>query len=419
MEKLNNKVKVTGMGVITPIGIGLKSFSEALKKGESNFSKISFTEEAFEFPIGKVNDFCFKEQITKIGLSSELEKKAKRLRNISESTAYGVFCALEAWKDADFNTDIDVTRVAIISGGSNTQQASLQSIQDKYRNKLHFLNPTYGFNFFDTDVVGTVSEILGIKGEGTSIGAASASGNIAMIQGSRLIHSDEYDVVIVIAPMMNLSIYEYQGFTALGAMAKINENQQPSEIYKPFDQEHCGFVYGQSAGCIILESNDHASKRGKTSYGTISGYGTSLDANRKPNPSQEGEEVAMQKAIQMAQIDPKHIDYVNTHGTGSVIGDKTEISALVSIGLSEVKANSTKSLIGHGLSAAGVVESIASFIQMKENFLHINKNLVKPIDDQIFWVKDQPLETDIKYTMSNSFGFGGVNTSIILKKDEL
>ncbi|WP_136667785.1 beta-ketoacyl synthase N-terminal-like domain-containing protein [Flavobacterium sp. H122] len=420
MKRLETSVKVTGMGVVTPIGIGLSQFTSGLKKGTTNFSRMEFnhSRSSFSFPVAKVNDFNLSGLIGEINVNERIIEKTKRLRNISASTSFGVYSALEAWADAGLtDANIDLTRVAIVSGGTNTQQASLKEIQDKYREKLQFMNPNYGFNFFDTDLVGVLSELFGIRGEGHVIGAASASGNMAIIQGARLIKSNEYDLIIVVAPLMELSIYEFQGFTSMGAMAVISEGMDPSEICRPFDEAHCGFVNGQSAGCMILESEEHAAKRGKNAYGSIAGYGLNMDANRNPNPSIEGEEKAMRSAMINAGVNFQEIDYVNTHGTASKIGDKTEIEALLSIGLEGVKANSTKSLIGHALSAAGVVESIASLLQMKYNFLHPNNNLINPINDKIYWIKEESKSMVLNYTMSNNFGFGGINTSIIFKKN--
>ncbi|WP_161964265.1 beta-ketoacyl synthase N-terminal-like domain-containing protein [Chitinophaga flava] len=410
----------SGLGVITPTGIGLPQFTAALKEGRTNFSDITFeySDQVLRFPVGKASDFDFQTLVAAINLDSRVIDKAKRMRNISASTVYGLYCALSAWADAGLNdTDIDPARVAIVSGGSNTQQAALQMTQDKCRGKMQFMNPNYGVNFFDTDMVGVISEILGITGEGHSIGAASASGNMAIIQGHRLISSGEYDVVLVVAPLMDLSVYEYQGFTALGAMAAIPAETAPGAVCRPFDNTHGGFVYGQSAGCLVLESATYAARRRKQAYGTIAGYGIGIDANRGPNPSAEGEKNAMLAAIKAAGITSGEINYVNTHGTASPTGDKTEVAAMLAAGLAGVRANSTKSLIGHGLTAAGLVECITSLIQMKENFLHRSNNLVNPISDEIDWIKDTVSATDVNYTLSNSFGFGGINTSIVIRKN--
>ncbi|HVI45324.1 MAG TPA: beta-ketoacyl synthase N-terminal-like domain-containing protein [Chitinophaga sp.] len=420
MSVSKHEIKVTGLGVITPTGAGQHQFTAALKEGKTNFSAITiaYSDQELRFPLGKAADFDFQSSVAAINLDSSVIDKAKRMRNISASTLHGLYCALEAWVDAGLNdADIDVARVAIVSGGSNTQRATLQMTQDKYRGKLQFMNPNYGVNFFDTDVVGVISETLGITGEGHSIGAASASGNMAIVQGYRLISSGEYDVVLVVAPLMDLSVYEYQGFTVMGAMAAIPAEAVPDAVCRPFDNAHGGFVYGQSAGCLILESAIHTARRGKRAYGTIAGYGIGIDANRGPNPSVAGEKNAMLAAIKAAGITPGDINYVNTHGTASPTGDKTEVAAMLAAGLAGVRANSTKSLIGHGLTAAGLVECIASLIQMKGNFLHKSHNLLNPISDEIDWVKDTISITAIDYTLSNSFGFGGMNTSIVIRKN--
>ncbi|MCW3465907.1 beta-ketoacyl synthase N-terminal-like domain-containing protein [Chitinophaga nivalis] len=420
MTPSTNVAKVTGMGVVTPTGTGVPAWTAALKTAATHYSVKAFHqgERVFSFPVAAVNDVDLLSLTAGLQVKEALLEKIRRLRHISRSTSYGIYCALEAWTDAGFNdADTDLTRVAIISGGTNIQQAALQAEQEKYREKLQFMNPNYGLNFFDTDLVGALSGLLGIRGEGHTIGAASASGNMAVIQGCRLLATGAYDVVVVVAPLMDLSVYEYQGFTALGAMAPWTEGATAADICRPFDAAHRGFVYGQSAGCIILESAAHAAGRGKTGYGDITGYGISLDANRSPHPSAEGETTAMLKALTAAGINAAQLGYVNTHGSSSALGDATEVAALLAAGLSGVKANSTKSLIGHGLSAAGLVECIATLIQINHGFVHANHNLENPISSDIDWIQQQAREAVIDYALTNSFGFGGINTAIILRKN--
>lgn len=407
------------MGIITPIGTGVNQFTTALQRGETNFSilEITHVDQLFIFPAALVNDFDLRELVSTINQDTKLTEKVKRLRNISQSTAYAVYCAVEAWTDAGLNaSNINLERVAIISGGSNTQQAALQIVQNKHSSSLQFLNPNYGLNFFDTDVIGVLSELLGIKGEGHSIGAASASGNMALIQGHRLLSLGLYDVVLVVAPLMDISIYEYQAFTTMGAMAGAQTGLSPAALCRPFDQGHAGFVYGQSAGCVILETSAHQTKRGGKRYGSVAGYGVCMDANRNPNPSAAGEKMAMVRAMKSSSVNPDQIDYVNTHGTASVAGDYTEAEAIVSAGLKNVKANSTKSLIGHALSAAGLVEVIATLAQMKNGFLHQSMNLINPITNDINWITEKAQAATVNYSISNSFGFGGINTAVILKR---
>ena len=412
-------IAITGMGIISPIGIGQTAFVEGLKTGQTNFSTVALNHQGrdYNYPSALVAGFDYKKAIEQLPLPEVIKKQAKRLRNISTGAKLGIYTAMNAWQSANlWEADVSRDRIAIVASGSNTQQASLEAVRERYREKLNFLNPTYGYNFLDTDIVGTLSELLQIKGEGHNIGAASASGNMALIQGYRLIESGEYDIVLVVAPAMELSIYEYQGFTALGAMAVPKQGQSLDSLCSPFDHSHCGFVYGQNAGTIIMESIAHAENRKAKCQGYMSGYGCSMDSNRNPNPSIEGETRAMQNALNKATLSIQQIDYINTHGTASVIGDKTEVEAILSIGAKDVKTNATKGLIGHGITSAGLVEAIASIVQMQEGFLHPTPNLIDPIDRELDWISSTALSAEIQTCMSNSFGFGGINTSIILQK---
>jgi malonyl-ACP decarboxylase len=420
MNQSIQKVVVTGCGVMSSVGMGIQQFTLSLKNGHSNYSTVSFKngDEKCVYPAAQINSFRFKESVECLPLDTQLVKETKHLRNISLSTSYGIYCALEAWADAGLSAcNTNMQRVAIISSGTNTQQAMLTQVREQYSDKLHFINPNYGLNFFDSDVVGVLSELLGVRGEGYAAGAASASGNMAIIQGYRLIGSGEYDAVIVIAPLMELSKYEYQALTSLGAMARLPQVADVSTISCPFDNAHSGFVYGELSGCIILESAAHSAKRKKTPYGSIAGYGIYLDGNRNPNPSMEGELIAIKAALNKSNLQAHEIDYINTHGTGSAIGDKTEVAALVAAGLQGVKTNSTKSITGHGLSAAGVIECIATLIQMKESFIHPSLNLGNPISAQLDWITKCRQNSKLRSAISNGFAFGGVNTSIVIQNN--
>lgn len=408
---------VSGMGIITPIGIGLPNFTRELKKGTTNFSYSTLSNEASSvtIPCSTVPSFEYKIEIEKLALSENLKTKAKRLRNISKSTEFGVFCALEAWADAkiDAKENINFERIAIISAGTNLQQATMDETFTKYREKSQFINPNYALSFFDSDIIGIVSELLEIKGEGYSIGSASASGNMALIQGDRLIKSGNYDFVLVVAPLLDPSIFEVQAFHGIGAMAKVNHEKTPEQICCPFDESHAGFVYGQNAGCIILQSSQFPEQSSANLYGSIVGCGVALDGNRNPNPSIDGERRSMEQALKNAKIEPDAINYINSHGTSSPTGDDTEVHAIIAAKLNNAKINSTKSLIGHGLTSAGLVESIACCIQMKGQFLHATNNLKHPINNELDFIKETIQNSKIKYALNNSFGFGGVNTSIL------
>ena len=410
---MSNNVCVTAMGVATPIGIGINQFSDALKLGTSNFGyfETEWNGKKMSYPMAMVHDFKFVQEVDKLALSEELKTKAKRIRNLSRSQQFGLLTVLEAWSQIVTET-VDLSKVAIVSCGSNTQMSHIQGVHEQYREKLSFMNPNYGLSFFDTDLIGVISELLQIQGEGISVGAASASGNMGLIQACRMIGTGEFDQIIVVAPLMDLSVFELQGFTSMGAMAVYSDSLDPAAICRPFDTESKGFVFGQMAGTLIIESEKSIQKRNSKPLVSILGYGTSMDGNRNPNPSVSGEMKAMEKALFSAGLEAKEIQYINAHGTASKIGDKTESEAILNMSLGHAMVNSTKSLIGHGLTAAGLVESIATLIQMREGFVHPSKNLGDPITTEINWVTEKKINT-IDFAINNSFGFGGVNTSII------
>ena len=406
------------MGVLSPTGVGVPSFRRALEKGDTCFSSltISRSDRSYEYPAALLSGFDYKEEIRSLLPDSELMRKALSFRHLSVPVSHGVYAAVEAYRDSGLlDLVIDPGRQALVSGGNNFQQGHLNKVAESYCDRLAFINPTNGFTFLDTDLVGLLSELLNIQGEGYSVGGASASGSMALINGCRLIASGEYEVVLVVAPSTDLSIYEYQSLTSLGAMASVSINQDVSTLCAPFDRSHCGFVYGQNAAAVVLESESHARRRGASVKGRISGYGTALDANRQPNPSVLGELRAMQNAMVMSGISASSIDYVNTHGTGAILGDRTEIEALLAAGLSGVKANATKSLTGHGISSAGLVEAVACLVQMAGGFLHPNPYLKNPITKSLDWVGPKAVKHSHRRVLSNSFGFGGINTSVVLE----
>jgi malonyl-ACP decarboxylase len=271
----------------------------------------------------------------------------------------------------------------------------------------------------DTDHVGTVSEIFKIQGEGFTVGGSSASGNLAIIKGHQLIQLELVEACLVIGALADLSPLELQGFYNVGAMGGKRYRDQPAQACRPFDRDHEGFIYGQAGGCLVLESFASARKRGIPVLAEIVGASLLLDANRLPNPREEGEVRVMEAALAQAKVKPGQIDYLNAHGTSSPLGDETEVKAIKRVfkeNLPGLWINSTKGLTGHCLTAAGVIESIAVIIQMQQGFVHPNLNLENPIDSQCRFSRKESNRVSIDISMSNSFGFGGINTCLIFKK---
>lgn len=409
MERKSN-IEITGMGIVTSIGQGVTAFKEALFSGKTQFDylKRPGREGAKPF-IGA--------EIPEVDVRSLLPEYSSILRTASWSGQIATLAVSEAWQNAKLvNSNVNPERIGLVVGGSNVQQRHQQEIWQRYQSRPQFLRPTYGLTVWDTDIMGLLSQCFHVQGEGYSVGGASASGAVAIIHAARQIVTGATDISIALGSLFDISGYECHGLTNLGAMGSERFADRPDLACRPFDRDHDGFIYGEGCGVLVLERSDHAQQRGAVSYGKLMGWGFNIDGNRSPEPSQKGEERAMNTALAMAELQPEEISYVNTHGTSSPLGDRTEVAVLKSVGLNNCLVNSTKSLTGHCLTGAGVVEAIATLLQMNYGFCHPTHNLVNPIDPTLSWVKETAIQADINYGISNSFAFGGINTALLIGK---
>jgi len=403
-----SNIEITGMGIVTSIGQGVATFKEALLSGVSQFGYLKQPgRESVKPFIGA--------EIPDIDAKTLFPEYSGLLRTATKTAQVAIVAVAEAWQDARLTSSkVNSERVGLVIGGSNLQQRYQQQTWQRYHSRQEFIRPTYGLTFWDTDILGLISQCFQIQGEGYSVGGASASGAVAIIHAARQVLMGNSDICIALGTLSDLSGYECQALMNLGAMGSERFADRPDLACRPFDRDHDGFIYGEGCGALVLERTDRAQQRGAKSHGQLKGWGLALDGNRSPEPSQKGEERAINTALAMADLQPESIDYVNTHGTGSPLGDKTEVAALKSAGLHRCLLNSTKSLTGHCLTAAGVVEAIATILQMKFGFCHPTKNLVNPIDPSRNWVKENYVQAEIKYAISNSFGFGGINTALLI-----
>jgi malonyl-ACP decarboxylase len=264
----------------------------------------------------------------------------------------------------------------------------------------------------DSDLCGFCTEEFGIRGLAYTVGGASASGQLAIVQAAQAVLTNQVDVCIALGALMDVSHWECQSMRALGAMGSDRYANEPGLACRPFDRDHDGFIFGESCGAVVMESLESSQRRSLDPYAALCGWGIAMDGNRNPDPSLEGETQAIQNALAASGLAPAQIDYVNPHGTGSAAGDETELKALHACGLAGAYLNATKSLIGHGLSAAGTVEVIATLLQMQAGKLHPSCNLENPIDPTFNWVRNKPVDHSIENAMTLSMGFGGINTAL-------
>lgn len=416
-----SQIHVTGMGAVTPFGIGIPALTQALQAGDSRFTKSTrFDNLTFPLIMAELSDFSFEYAIEKYSalpktLLSAAYKLGRRAPLIMQTS---LISALEAWLQSRLHErQIDSTRIGLVIAGQNLTQGYQYNQQNDF--KQGYLSPTYALHFMDTDHVGTLSELFNIHGEGFSIGGASASGTVGILNACRLIQQGLIDICLVVGVLADLSPLEVSAFYNIGAMGSSRFQDQPMQACRPFDTDHDGFIWGQASACLILESRESANSLNSTSLGEIIGGAMVLDANRSSNPNCQGECRAMQKALDYAAVTPEKIEYINTHGSASALGDETEVAAISQIfgkNVNQIWMNSTKSLIGHSLWSAGVVEAIATLLQMQHNFVHANLNLDNAIDSYCRFVGKNSEPANINTAMSNSFGFGGINASLILRR---
>lgn len=412
-------VAVTGAGVLCSIADSLDTFAHALRVGRSGIALRRRTDDGPALTGADLPDFDFAAAVAAWDLPEHTRREALRAAGRAPlAVRAGLLAAVQGWVSAGLHRSApDGDRVGLVVGGQNLSGAYSDRMRPRYASSPSHLPARYGLHVLDTDHVGVLSRVLGIRGEGYTVGGASASGNVAIANGCRLITSGTVDVCVVVGALADLSDMEWQAFINMGAMAAPDRPGPAAGRAGPFDAGRAGFVPGQATACLVLEAADSAHLRGATALGQVLGHGSGLDGNSLADPNAGGQAAAMGQALRRAGLEPAAVDYVNAHGTGSRVGDETEVAALRAVFGPDVGRpwiNATKGLIGHTLWAAGVVEAVATLVQMRDGFVHPNVNLARPVDDACRFVGAAAVPATIGVALSNAFGFGGINSSVVL-----
>ena len=416
---------ITGMGIFSSIGENVPDFCASLREGRTGFSRIDRGRSPAPVDIAaEIKGFSFLDGLQRLaGLPEPALGAARRLgRRAPFPAQVAILSALEAWSMAGmFGDRPPAERIGVIVAGQNTTQNYQFGLIPGFLENPEYLSPRYGLEFFDSNHVGILSELLGIHGEGFVVGGASATGNLALIKAWQAVSSGWLDACLVAGIAADPSPMDVQGFFSMGAMGGRKFSGDPEKACRPFDTQHEGFIYGQAGACVVLESRASAYRRGAPLLATVKSGAVYLDGNSSSNPSMEGEAAAMLLAIAGSGLSLSDIGYVNAHGSSSPLGDLTEAEAIREVFgelASEIWINSTKGLTGHCLQSAGVVEVIATVLQMQEGFIHPNRNLEEPIRDGLRFSGATAVETRIETALSNSFGFGGINSSVVLTRGQ-
>ncbi|WP_067499184.1 beta-ketoacyl synthase N-terminal-like domain-containing protein [Actinoplanes sp. TFC3] len=397
---------ITGVGITAAIGSGRDAFLAALLEARHAFA--SMTRPGRQAP--GLDPFTGAEIP---GLPEPQGVPARALRTASLSARAALTAVGEAWRDAGLD-DVDPARIGLIVGGSNIQQRELVLAHQRHADRPQFIRPTYGMSFLDTDLCGFCTELYGIQGFARTLGGASASGLLAILDAVQAVRSGQVDVAIAVGALMDVSYWELLALRGMGAMGSVRFAGDPAAACRPFDAARDGFIFGEACGAVVVERAGSRAQLGPYAY--ILGSAVTMDRNRNPDPSLDGEVRVIEGALQQAGVTAADIDYVNPHGTGSPLGDEIELGALRKCGLTHARINATKSVTGHGLSAAGAVEVIATVLQMRAGRLHPTRNLSDPIDTSFDWVGAQAVEHQVTTALSLSMGFSGISSAICLRR---
>jgi len=416
-------IHVTGLGAVTCAGVGQSALMTHLYK-LSNFEKdYQLPNNDERFVKHPITNFVFKEQLAKYSLPDEVKKRVLRsgaradisvqaslLATCEAIEQAGIYDRKKVSECCDANA-VEAERVALVIGGNNLLPNDQQTTEPANH---HFVKPSHAVEFMDTHLLGVLSDAFQLKGEGFTVGGASASGNLAIIQAARLIASGDADICIVLGGMMRLPISVKMALRNANAIGAVKNDV--GSINRPFDHAHRGFVPGEGAGCLILESDRSIKLRQSNSLARLAGWGQALSAERFTAPDLDTEVRVMKQALAKGDLLVKDNEfYINAHGTSTPLGDQVECQAIESVfkEAKEIHVNSSKSVIGHTLSAAGVLESIALVLQIKKQLLHGNRNLTNPITKNINFNQASKKVSQLRYGLSNSFGFSGVHSSVL------
>lgn len=406
------RVVVTGMGAVTPIGNNVDEFWNGMKHKKLGFGEITrFDTTDYKVKLAaEVKNFNAKDHMD--------FKAAKRMELFCQ---YGVAAAKEAFENAGLNMEQeDPYRVgcSIGSGVGSLQaaEAACNKIQDKGPSRV---NPLLVPLMISNMAAGNVSIQLGLKGKSLNVVTACATGTHSIGEAYRSIQCNDADVMLAGGTEASICPVGIAGFTALTALS---QSDDPEKCSLPFDKNRSGFVMGEGAGVVVLEELEHAQKRGATILAEVVGYGATSDAYHITSPVEDGSGAAkaMEMAIKEAGMNKEEIMYINAHGTATHHNDLFETRAIKYLfgeHAYKMKINSTKSMIGHLLGAAGAVEFIACVKEIQEGFIHATAGYQTQDEEMdLNYVAGEGVEENIDYALTNSLGFGGHNASLLIKK---
>jgi 3-oxoacyl-[acyl-carrier-protein] synthase II len=405
------RVVITGLGVVSPVGIGTQNAWANLIKGQSGITRITkFDPSAFSSQIaGEVKDFNVEDFMS-----------AKDARRMDTFIQYGLAAGIEAFKDSGIEvTEQNAERIGVSIGSGIGGLGLIESTNDNYddggpRKISPFFIPGTIINM----ISGNLSIMFGLKGPNVAIVTACTTGTHSIGDAARMIEYGDADVMVAGGAEAAITELSVGGFASARALS--NRNDDPATASRPWDKDRDGFVIGEGAGVLVLEEYEHAKARGARIYAELSGYGMSADAYHMTAPNMDGPRRSMVNALKNAGINPSDVQFMNAHGTSTPLGDANETNAIkATFGDHAYKlvVNSTKSMTGHLLGGAGGLESVFTVLSIYNQISPPTINIFNQDPEcDLDYCANTARDLKINYALKNNFGFGGTNGSLVFKK---
>jgi len=430
---LNNyrkRVVVTGVGPVTPVGIGKEPYWESLVHGKTAFKRILFPDRdmsQYRCQIGApLETFDLFQYIPRT-------KRSKHIGRTSQFAIAGTYLAL---KDAGFELEInhedkgkyqlrgvDSFQIGVILGGGVEAMDLMEHYHERFLSKgPRGISPFALPNIYLSAITSHITEFFTLRGTSFAISTACASATHAMISSFLQIQGGQEDLMVTGGTDACITPYVFGGFDVLRAMS--TRNDEPHKASRPFDRERDGFVMGEGSGVLVLEELKHALRRGAHIYGEVIGFGMTADAYHLTEPDPDGKALskAIRGALQIGGVGPEEVDYINPHGTSTPLNDKGETKVIKDVFGKEayqIPVSSTKSITGHLMGAAGGIEAISVLLSIETGIIHPTLNYEFPDPDcDLDYVPNKARKKDVRIGLSVSAGFGGVNSAILLKRFE-
>lgn len=408
---MRRRVVITGLGIMSPVGNTIESAWDNLINGRSGIGPITrFDASEFNSQIaGEVKDFDVSKYLN--------PREAKQMDTFIH---YGLAASIDAWRDSGLEIDqIDPERAGVIVSSGIGGLPRIEETQTAFLQKgPRRINPFFVPASLINLISGHLSIMLGLKGPSYAVVSACTTGLHSIGDAGRLIEYGDADVMIAGGAESTVSPLGIGGFAAMRALS--TRNDDPTKASRPWDVDRDGFVLGEGAGVMVLEEYEHAKKRGAKIYGELVGYGMSSDAHHITAPNEDGPRRGIVNALKNAGINPEQISYVNAHGTSTPLGDINETKALkAALGdhAKKVVVNSTKSMTGHLLGAAGGIEGVFATLAVYHQKSPPTINIFNQDPEcDLDYCANEARDVAIEYALSNSFGFGGTNGSMVVKK---